>query len=402
VIVLAKSTEDKVGQLAFYGSVDEAREFFGVYLLEGMVKRINAVNEGGDGRADEYIEKYKAYAWEQASRQETVYKEASGEEETASQPEEESVAAAAPPYRGRLRQIPVYLGKLMRMFINEGNWKVLPLSAIIAYLVVYVIGKRMFINMEGTAYAAFSVTCVCIWNGIFNSIQVVCKERGIIKREHRAGMHITSYLASHMIYQALICLIQVAMTVAIFLLFKVYMPPESAVTGSFLLDLAITMFLITYAADMLGLMISCIVHTPMTAMTVMPFVLIVQLVFAGFAIPLNEMGRKISLATVSRWGIEGICSVANYNSQESTVLLSALNTMSNKDPESFVSRMKNVLSIEEVSHKVGQITAENLQNADYAFTRDNVLQKWGILVAFILLYIIIGTIFLEFVDKDKR
>ena len=60
VIVLAKGTETKVGQLAFYGGIQEAKDFFGTDSLENVVKRINAVNEGGEGRADEFIEKYKA------------------------------------------------------------------------------------------------------------------------------------------------------------------------------------------------------------------------------------------------------------------------------------------------------------------------------------------------------
>ena len=205
-----------------------------------------------------------------------------------------------------------------------------------------------------------------------------------------------------MIYQAMICLAQVAIMLVIFLLFKIHIPAESAVTGSFLLDLTITMFLITYAADMLGLMISCIVHTPMTAMTVMPFVLIVQLVFADFVIPLNELGRKISNITISKWGIQSISTVSNYNAQESTVLMTALNTMKNKDPNSLVSRVQKVLRIPEVNHKVGTLTASQLQNASYVFTRENVLKNWGVLLIFIALYVLIGLIFLEMVDRDKR
>lgn len=59
VIVLAKSTRDNVGHLAFYGSVDEAKAFFEVNGLEAIVRRINRKDEGGDGLADHYIEKYR-------------------------------------------------------------------------------------------------------------------------------------------------------------------------------------------------------------------------------------------------------------------------------------------------------------------------------------------------------
>ena len=51
--------------------------------------------------------------------------------------------------------------------------------------------------MEGNLKGAFALTCVAIWNGCFNSIQSVCRERPIIKREHRSGMHISSYAVSY-------------------------------------------------------------------------------------------------------------------------------------------------------------------------------------------------------------
>ena len=57
VIVLAKD-EKRTGRLAFYGSIEEARAFFGKDSMEEIVKNINPVNVGGEGRADEFIAKY--------------------------------------------------------------------------------------------------------------------------------------------------------------------------------------------------------------------------------------------------------------------------------------------------------------------------------------------------------
>ena len=57
VIVLAKDSA-MTGRLAFYGSVEEARKFFGCDRMEETVKSVNSVEEGGDGRADEYVMKY--------------------------------------------------------------------------------------------------------------------------------------------------------------------------------------------------------------------------------------------------------------------------------------------------------------------------------------------------------
>ena len=58
VIVLAKSTVDNCGHLAFYGSVNEAYKYFEADSLEGVVKKVNRKDEGGEGMSDFYIEKY--------------------------------------------------------------------------------------------------------------------------------------------------------------------------------------------------------------------------------------------------------------------------------------------------------------------------------------------------------
>ena len=55
---------------------------------------------------------------------------------------------------GRIRQVGIYLGKQFRFFINENDWKVLPMAAVIAGLVAMVIRKRFFVNMEGSLIAS--------------------------------------------------------------------------------------------------------------------------------------------------------------------------------------------------------------------------------------------------------
>lgn len=61
VIVLAKD-DKRVGRLAYYGSVDGARSFFGKERMEEIVKSINSADAGGEGRAEEFIAKYAELA----------------------------------------------------------------------------------------------------------------------------------------------------------------------------------------------------------------------------------------------------------------------------------------------------------------------------------------------------
>ena len=218
-------------------------------------------------------------------------------------------------HTGRLSQVRIYLGKQLRFFINENDWKVLPMAAIIAGLVGMVIRRRFWLNMEGDLIGAFALACVAIWNGCFNSIQCVCRERGIIKREHRSGMHISSYIAAHMIYQFLLCVAQTAITMFVLRQLGVQIPRLSGgtITSFAILDLGITFFLITYAADMMSLFLSSISHTTTGAMTLMPFILIFQLVFSGGIIPLPEWSRPLSNFTISNYGIKAIASLSGYN-----------------------------------------------------------------------------------------
>ena len=58
IIVLAKNHEE-VGRLVYYGSPKDACAFFEVDDLEGIMRRINYTEEGGEGLADYYIDKFE-------------------------------------------------------------------------------------------------------------------------------------------------------------------------------------------------------------------------------------------------------------------------------------------------------------------------------------------------------
>ncbi len=60
VIVLAKSTKDNCGHLAFFGGVQQAFDFFNVGSFREIVKKINRPDENGEGLSDYFIEKYQA------------------------------------------------------------------------------------------------------------------------------------------------------------------------------------------------------------------------------------------------------------------------------------------------------------------------------------------------------
>ena len=294
----------------------------------------------------------------------------------------------------------IYLGKLLRLFFYEKDWKVLPMAALIAFVVTLVLGPNMFLTMEATSLGSLIMACVCIWNGFFNSVQSVCKERQILKREHRAGLHMSSYIAAHMIYQFMICLLQVLICMLIYYLRRVTMTGPGLMTGWLMGDVFITLFLITYAADMTGLLLSSVVQNTTTAMTVMPFLLIVQLVFSGTFFTLPDRVQPLSYLTVSRWGINSLCSVSNYNSLPSLALYDAV--LQFKDiPE--VEPLYNLLTEnDDLRHKVNDYASKHMQKAEFSYTLENIRKDWLLLLGMALLCALLSILSLELIDRDQR
>lgn len=249
----------------------------------------------------------------------------------------DTTVAANPPksrrirYTGRVSQVWIYLGKFLRMFVYQNDWKVLPMSAIIAGLVAMVVRSMLFRTMIDTLEGAFALTCVAIWNGCFNSIQSICRERDVVKRDHRSGMHISSYVTAHLIYQAMLCLTQTVITVYICRLVGVAFPDEGLFTPWMTVDFGITLFLVSYASDVLSLWVSALSRNTTTAMTIMPFIMIFQLIFSGGIFPIPSWSRPVSQITVSRYGLVALASQSDYNSRPMTSAWSSIVKMWNTE-----------------------------------------------------------------------
>lgn len=61
VIVLAKDST-RTGRLAFYGPVETAKKYFARGTMEAVLRTINQKEEGGEGRADEFVAMYSRVA----------------------------------------------------------------------------------------------------------------------------------------------------------------------------------------------------------------------------------------------------------------------------------------------------------------------------------------------------
>ena len=307
-------------------------------------------------------------------------------------------------YRGRIAQIFIYLGKLFRMFIYQNDWKMIPMAALIAGMTIFAVGTNMFKTQEGTLGGCFALVCVCVWNGFFNSIQSVVRERPIVKREHRAGMHISSYIIAHMIYQAILCLLQTLILLGICEIANVQFPAKGLLTDYFKFDFGLAMFLISYTADILSLLISCTVKSTTTAMTVMPFMLMFQLVFSGGMIYLEGAAASLTNLTIAKWGQNALCALGGYNDQPNVTLWNtiwnfrALDIKGFQPVKLFTDEILKQKKLNEFLAEAGKYT----RNEQFASTSENVLICLRYLLLMTVIFAVLSILILKRVDRDKR
>lgn len=208
------------------------------------------------------------------------------------------------------KQTSVYFKKIARIALREKVWKFVIFAGIIAVIVGAVCGKNMVANSADTRSGFFVLCSASIWLGIFNSIQSVCKEHDIVRSEYRQGMNLASYVTAHVLWQAILCFVQATLVFLLVLPFGYFSTPDGAantinagVLDMPLLEYYVTIYLLIFGAAVLGLMVSCIAGDPTTAMTIMPFVLIIQLIMCGVLFKIQGVGEVVSFLTFSRWGI---------------------------------------------------------------------------------------------------
>lgn len=292
------------------------------------------------------------------------------------------------PRVSRLGQIKIYTGKCFRIFFHEKGWKVILFAAVIAGVITYVLSEHIFEINDDTKTGCFAIVCACIWIGIFNSIQSICREREIIKREHRTGLHISSYIIAHMIYEMAVCLVQAVIVTGILAAFVEL--PEEGLFFDIHIEYFISIFLIIYASDVLGIAVSSIVKTETAAMTVMPFVLIIQLVFSGAIFSLSGPSQALSYLTLSRWGMAAMGTSADLNMLPTNVTLQKFDWYTSRN------------YVGERYDSLHEVVKEQEYDMDYEFYPGHLINVWLILIGYTALYGAVSIISLEFVDKDKR
>jgi ABC transport system ATP-binding/permease protein len=140
------------------------------------------------------------------------------------------------------------------------------------------------------------ISISAVFFGCINACREIVGERSIFMRERMVNLSIPSYLLAKVVVLAGFCFLQ-----GIILLSIIY--TSINMEGNFFSMFGL-FFFTAMGSLFLGLTISAIVDSQEKAMTIVPIVLLPQIIFAGALFKLNGLSEYLSYLTICRWSFE--------------------------------------------------------------------------------------------------
>lgn len=188
-----------------------------------------------------------------------------------------------------------------RYFKIKTNDKVNSLVMLLQSPIIAVLICLIFKNI--TPAVLFITALSAIWFGTNNAAREIVSEVSIFKRERMFNMDIGPYVLSKITVLAFFSVIQSA--IFILILYAYYSSNDLVVFNSPFKSF-IWMSFLSISATFLGLLLSATLSTSEKVMTIVPIVLIPQIMLAGLIAKINTTFVEfISYLTLTRWGTEG-------------------------------------------------------------------------------------------------
>ena len=272
--------------------------------------------------------------------------------------------------KNRLLQLRVLSARYLKLFVNDKQRLLLLLiqAPLLAVLISFVADGKQFEQYEMTKSLLFALSCSAFWVGMLNSIQEICKERSIMKREYMTGLSLSAYVSSKIIVLGLMCLLQSFMITGIFSA-MIGLPEEGVLMNAFA-EVLITTFITALASTAMGLLVSSLFTNADRAMTVAPILLMPQILFSGLIFKLSGATEIISWVAVCRWSMEGYGTTANLNDLPLRLQQEGL----------------------QIIHE-----AEDF----FEFTSSHLLNSWMILILYTAIFLILARIVLSKIGREK-
>ena len=267
------------GRLAFAGSSQEARDYFGVQKLTLLYDRL--------------AEK-SAAEWDQEFRR---HRETSRWSPETPAPADGAFAEAPTNVRRTARRrsaLPVLLAR---------QWVILrsdPRNFLFLFGQPLVIALLVGLATDDAALALFFTYLATLWFGCSNAAQEIVRELPVYRREHMVGLGRDAYLSSKFVLWGALTALQGGFLYACLWGTRWFLYPDPGnglargIDGSALWYLS-GIVCTALASVGIGFAISALARTTMQAVMVVPLVLIPQILFSGLVVETNQMSSPVGL-----------------------------------------------------------------------------------------------------------
>lgn len=170
-------------------------------------------------------------------------------------------------------------------------------------------------GQSGDAQRVIFLICfIAALFGCINGAREIVKEGAIYRRERLVNLGILPYMFSKIVVLGVLALLQTASMVLIVHIFE---PFHQGVFLPVLLEVYITLALSAVAGVIVGLAVSAIATNEDNANTLLPVILIPQVIFAGSIIPLKDWFSTVVAAIFPiRWAMAALGSTIGLHSDK--------------------------------------------------------------------------------------
>ncbi len=359
------------GYVAFFGSPEDAHSFFGIPKGQDLTDAYSKVEEDPKG----WEEKFNKSVYNRTDKL--------GEVESVNNSDKKKKSkkkSKKPANKSFFHQFKVLSQRYINLIWNDKMRLAFLLlqGPLIAYLFSFVTVENTFKSYFDAQSMLFCLSCAGIWVGLMNSIQEVCKERNIVRREYMSDVKLSAYVCSKLFVQGILAFVQCGLMMIVFTA-TIGLPERGVIFDNAFFEMLTTLFLVALSSSALGLVVSSIVRNTDRAMVFAPIILIPQLLFSGILFELKGATEVLSWICVSRWGMQAFSNSADLNGV-----------------------LWNSLSLKYSSEDMLQQAFELNRNTIYHHSVWNLLMTWGIIAFTIVIFGFISMLVLRRVKNDKR
>lgn len=295
------------GRLCYFGDPEDALEFFEV---DNLVDIYDLINNNAAKWADSFNELASANAYH-SEQPPGIGRNTGGKKKGTSSLRQTAILIK--------RYVELQVHDLKRMMIQ------LLMAPGLGVLLYAAFNETYPFQAAGdTQKIALTLACCAFWIGLFNSIQEICKEAPIYRRERMANLKLLPYVSSKLIVNAVFDLIQTLLLVVVVALL-LGMPEQGMQLASApFMEILITTYLTMLSATCIGLVVSALVNNSDQAISFAPILLIPQILFSGMIVELSGIINTISYIISCRYACVAYCTTANINSLPSSYSMGPL------------------------------------------------------------------------------